>query len=160
MTSFKDKEKRDWSIKIDYLIVEAIEEKIGFNILQLTSPAEAAKLTGSKLLNVYWLLCEQQANDRKMSREDFVRSLDGDAVEAAGAATENALINFSQSRLQPTLKKLQAKNRELMAAAIQKANALIDALDPEKLLASSTSAPDTSSPESAELIPAGTHSES
>jgi hypothetical protein len=148
VASFKDKAGREWKIEVDYPAVEKVIADTGFDITNLADPNEASKLTGLKMLAVIVSLCCDQFAARKMSVDDFRKSINGDSMESAAAALEEELINFSPSRLHPTLKLMSQKGRELQAAATKKAHAMIEAIKPDQVLTGSPTP--TDSPASSE----------
>jgi hypothetical protein len=133
MAKFKDRDGREWSIALDYLVVEKVESATGFNILDLFDPKVAKDLTGLKLLAILWAICESEAESRKMSRDDFKRAFDPDSVAEAGSQLEIELINFSPRRLQTALHSLREKTQALRAAVETQSMEMVQKMDPAKM---------------------------
>lgn len=107
MARFTDREGRDWVLRIDVWGIKQVRERTGFDISGLPQRAEA--LTDPVLFSqVLWILCEDQAKAKGIDEKAFLQGLDGDSLDAADPAFEEAFLDFCPSRLRSLLKDAQA----------------------------------------------------
>lgn len=101
---FTDCEGRTWRVRITVDEVKRCREQLGIQILDATNPQ--ADLCGrlstdpELLVNVLYVVCRQQADERGLSDEQFGRSMAGDAIWEASTALLEAVADFFPSPAQ------------------------------------------------------------
>ena len=101
MSRFVDAENREWELRIRVSHLGELKSEAAFD---LGDNAEMEKLgelflsTPMRLCNALWVLCRKQAEERKVTREQFEDGFDGDAARRAITALSEAIIDFFQGR--------------------------------------------------------------
>lgn len=149
MAKFKDNRGREWFPAFDVFLAERVRDRVGWDVDTcldegLKGLSELMR-DSPRLVRVVYLLCEDDADKRGISPEDFGRALGGDALDAMRSAFLEAVADFCPPHQRKTLKALAAKGREVSAraaeAAIQELNAFDPFDSPTNSPASSDSAP-------------------
>jgi hypothetical protein len=152
MPSFTDDKGREWHVSLNINKARAIRERLGVNILNvegLDTLAQDVVL----LVDVLFLLCEDQLRARGVNDLEFGESLSGMSLQSGSDAMIQALLDFSPPRQQKVLRQLHqtwvtlhdmlaGQVTEIQEKQLKKAMALM----------SGVSSPDT--PESSDLTPA------
>jgi hypothetical protein len=149
MAKLKDNKGREWEVLIDVPQLKRVRERVKFDLGKLF----ANDLAGLRqlatepevLVDVLFVLVQEEAEKRNVSPEDFGRSLAGDSLEAGFDALMEALADFYPSRQAKPLRALLAKNRDLSEALSQRALTAIASLDSTAILNGSLGAPAASS---------------
>lgn len=141
MASFKDREKRDWSVDITVGSIKRVADRLKINLYSLIDDKMAGfqELMANpvKLVDVVYVLCLPQAEAAKISDEDFGGSLCGESLNAMQEAFTTALIDFFPDRSQAaTLRKMIAKAKEVAAIVQTNNGTAIDNLDANSLVES------------------------
>lgn len=156
MATFKDSQCREWQLSIDVLQLKRVRERTRFELGKLL----ANEMSGLKqlandpelLVDVLFVLVEDQAKGRKIEPEEFGRSMVGDALESGFDTLLSAFADFCPSRQAKPLRALLAKSQELNEAATERALEAIGKLTPTTILNGSPGSVAASS----ESIPAPT----
>jgi hypothetical protein len=111
-----------------------------------------------KIGEVLYAICRGQADEKKVSREQFLDGLRGDALDAGTKALEQELVDFFPQRLRKMVGLLVAKMDEMATELLTQAEAGLEAATVESLLGQSGT-PSTKPLESSESIPASGPSE-
>jgi hypothetical protein len=131
---FKDSKGRDWDIVLNVGLIGELKRDAAFD---LGKAAEAGERFGdflfadpSTLANVLWVLVRRQATSQGVTEEQFPYVLDGDAIDRAGDALMEAVIDFFHRRragaMKARLPKLLAKmDAEIQAAMSQAADSIL-----------------------------------
>jgi hypothetical protein len=106
-----------------------------------------------KIGEILYAICRKQADDKKLSKEDFLEGLKGDALEAGVKALEAELVDFFPPRLRRMVGLLVAKMDEMATELTAKAEAGLAAATVESLIGAS-GMPSTKPPESSASTPA------
>jgi hypothetical protein len=136
MASFKDNKGREWNVDITVNDLRRIREKLGVRLDDL--PKDGFKGLADLmadvvlLVNVVFLLCDEQAAAIKVTDEEFGRSLGGDAITDMVDAFIEAYCCFCPSRLRLPLRTLAEKVRTMELTASTKLNGLLMELDLDK----------------------------
>jgi hypothetical protein len=127
MAKFTDANGNEWIIKIDPVLVDEVyaETKAGnpeglslYKLLDGGFENFRELLENIPLLlNVVHLLIREQAQAKGIDTPNFLRGMNGDAIEAASEALYDALVEFAPK-----------KKRELMASLKTEAKALAEPL--------------------------------
>lgn len=164
MHSFKDNEGRTWAFKIHVGSVKKCKAILGIDLPGLFDDGmvRLAELLGdpAKLSDVLFILCQADAEQRKLSQDDFDAAFAGDVIQAASNAFQEELVDFFQEESRrAVLRKTIQKSREVEAISIEIAGSKLDAMD-TRALAIRLIGSSGDTPESSESIPANLPSES
>lgn len=102
--SFTDAEGRTWRIRITTHEVRQVRDTLGRWLPDAANPAsEFCQEISSDpvlLVDVLYVVCRSQAEERRVSDEDFGRALAGDAIWEASCALLEAVCDFFPSQAQ------------------------------------------------------------
>ena len=112
-----------------------------------------------KIGEILYAICRKQSDEKKLTKEDFLEGLKGDALEAGVKALEAELVDFFPPRLRRMVGLLVAKMDEMATELTAKAEAGLAAATVESLIGASGT-PSTKPPESLASIPASGPSDS
>lgn len=149
MAKFTDCKGQEWALS--FTIAEAMRAKAELKVDLLTSgkglATELQKVFGnvSLFVDFIWLLAASGAREAGREKLHFFEGLDGDALDAAAHAFEEAFANFSQPHARGPVKEMFEAMRRLETAASQKAleamgvaekelTASLKAMSPEKMI--------------------------
>jgi hypothetical protein len=122
MRTFKDNEGREWQVRIDVNAVRSVRSELDVNLLALPDQEFAllTRLTTDLVLlvDVLYVVCRKQAQDRSISDEEFGRSMYGDCIQNAADALIRETIDFFPD----------ARRRAMLSKVIDKGKALGDLL--------------------------------
>lgn len=153
MASFHDRTGEKWEIGFDLPMLPKVRAA-GFDLNKIGKDAKELDVLDDpeKLGAVLWELCEEQAEKRDLSPEQFAQRFDGPAIWAARDAVIEAIADFSQ---RPTV---AAAIRKRLPGIMAKIEATVIAKW-ESEVAKATAEPSnsgaTNSPDSPESVPAG-----
>ncbi|MGC4004698.1 MAG: hypothetical protein QM811_16890 [Pirellulales bacterium] len=140
MHTFVDSVGRHWTIAINIAAAKRVRNRVDVDLYKLVDGAltSLTDLLGDpiRLVDVIYVLCEEQATAQSISDEDFGRSLAGDVIDAAVDAFMAALIDFfPDRRTRETLTKVLATAKALRNQILDRALTTANAIDPATLLA-------------------------
>ena len=124
MSSFKDANSRQWVLEITIGGVRRVKQIAGLDLLDLEQGRVLNQLANDVVLlvDVLWILCEDQGQQHGINDEQFGRAFRGDVIEDATEALFEALVDFFPPQRQILLKKVM----ETAKAMGQKERALIE----------------------------------
>lgn len=138
MHSFRDCDGREWLLKVNVYQLKRVKASLGLDLVGLL--ADGFQGLGGllndppALVDVLYLLCQEEADGRQVSDEAFGRAMAGDALEKAAAAFTEELVDFFPAQKQAPLRAALGKLRQLDARAAQEAAREAEALDVEEML--------------------------
>ncbi len=127
MKFFKDKENREWKISITLDTVETLRESLKVDLLDPTG--QSIERLGDDLFllgRTLWMLCEKQADERKITPEQFAEAVAGDPFDSALLAVTEAVTDFFPQRKRLLLQRANGKFQTLREKAEQLAMAKLD----------------------------------
>jgi len=159
MREFRDDQGRPWMVAITVAaaervrglvtidVTEDVEQPDGslsrqtrsapFDIIDTANIANTLQILRSqygKVGEVLYAICRRQAEEKKVSRDDFLDGLRGDAIEAGVKAIEEELVDFFPQRLRKMVGLLASRMDDLAAELTAKAEAGLKAATLESLL--------------------------
>jgi hypothetical protein len=159
MREFRDDQGRPWMVAITVGaaervrglvtmdVTEDVEQPDGtvsrqtraapFDIIDTSNIANTLQILRSqygKVCEVLYAICRKQCEDKKISRDDFLDGLRGDAIEAGVKAIEEELVDFFPPRLRKMVGLLASRMDDLAAELTAKAEAGLEAATLESLL--------------------------
>ncbi|MCK6488492.1 MAG: hypothetical protein L6R48_09220 [Planctomycetes bacterium] len=155
MRTFTDALNRSWSLEITVATLKRIRAVAGVDLIEAAGGTLLDRLVADPVLlgDVLYACVKPQADERKITDEDFGRSLAGDTIDTATTALLEEFVAFFPSPRRRVLTQALAKLAGWRAAALTAAEAHLNdpALDqavlaalrqlPEPRGASSGSAP-------------------
>lgn len=168
MPVFKDRNGREWLVRLDVAKIREVRERYQVNLAAIDGSAYD-RLEGDPelLVNVLWTLCKSQGPEHQVTEAQFGESLVGDAIDDATAVMLKSISDFFPKSKREMIQTLAAKNQAIRDLAMAKAMAklsdpvletrMMEAMDRkleadvQKILTQFDSA--TDSPESSESIP-------
>jgi len=119
---FKDEKGREWGLHIDVGTIARILNEFAIDLSKVLASREAIdELAGDvvKLVDVLWGLVKPQAEAKQVTPACFAEGLLGDAIERAGDALIEAIIDFFPSRRRELLRQMWSKGKELADAQLK-----------------------------------------
>jgi hypothetical protein len=168
MSSFKDANGRQWLLDLAIHDLRRVKSILKLDLLDLDKGGALHQLANDPVLlvDLLWVLCEEQAEKHNLTDEQFGCGFRGEAIEEATEALFEALIDFFPpqrrvllQRVLTTAKILGQKQTDLVEMTLssealdqfmEKELAELKAKLEKSLAGGNTS---TSSPESAESTP-------
>jgi len=113
------------------------------------------------LVDVIYVLCQDQVAERRLTERDFARAMAGDTLSQATTAILNALTAFfPDPRRRALLRAILTKLDQVQEALLERAKGELDAFDIQHEIGKAFGAQSTDSPESPASIPDPTPSDS
>ncbi|KKL75077.1 hypothetical protein LCGC14_2058490 [marine sediment metagenome] len=129
MAKFTDSKGRDWLIRVDVAAIRHIRDLFEINLGDIgEAPKYLVRLADDVVLlcDLLFVLCEEQAKEKKISDEDFGRSLAGDAIDHATMALEEAITDFFPQRKRSLLQRLRKKIETVRTTGMELVGARLD----------------------------------
>ncbi|HMO16239.1 MAG TPA: hypothetical protein PKD64_18935 [Pirellulaceae bacterium] len=128
MKTFADNTGRTWSIAINVGAVKRVRASLDVNLLDAVEGKLIERLVSDPILlcDVIFVLCQQEAETRGITDEQFGQAMAGDAIDAATSALLEELVDFFPSGKRQVLAKALAKLKAFEAKAIELASKRLD----------------------------------
>ena len=128
MKTFTDNTGRTWSIAINVGAVKRVRASLDVNLLDAVEGKLIERLVSDPILlcDVIFILCQQEAETRGITDEQFGQAMAGDAIDAATSALLEELVDFFPTGKRQVLTKALAKLKAFEAKAIELANKRLD----------------------------------
>ena len=126
MKTFKDNAGRSWTVTVNVDAVKRVRSLLSVNLLEVLDGKLIERLAGDPVLlcDVLYALVKPEADERKVTDEEFGRSMAGDAIEQGTTALLEELVDFfPQARrrlLAKALEKLKAWEAKALVVAEQR----------------------------------------
>jgi hypothetical protein len=121
MPSFKDTSGREWLVTLNVAQVKRVRERLGVNLADLQEGNLLTRLADPVLLvDVLFVLVLPQAEESKVTDEQFAAGLGGDTLSAASTALLEALCDFFPQPTRLMLRKVLAQTQARQADAVTK----------------------------------------
>jgi hypothetical protein len=137
MKKFKDVEGRDWQIVVNVGSAKKVRDLTGVNLFDLfQSEAQRVFSDPCLLVDVLFVLCQEQCRERSITDEAFGRGLVGDAIEHAAEALLGEVADFFPSRRRTILRATMAKSEQMAVQLEAKALEAIEKISLQSLTSS------------------------
>lgn len=158
MHTFADNLGRMWYVAVNVATIRRVRAALNIDLYQLCDDGMQAlgKLVADpvRLADVLYVLCQEDAREKRVSDEDFGRALGGDAIQAAAEALVEELVDFfPDERSRAALRRVIAAGRQVRTKLLDHAETMLGRLDPDSC-ASALISSWTSSRESSASTPA------
>ena len=147
MASFKDTQGRVWDVAVNLGQLMKVKSRLGLCLVDLSAEDVAAKRSESDLkrlsgdvelsINLLYVLCEKQCQERDVGDEAFGLTLDLDAWADALAALKEELTVFTLPRTTKERGRELARKQNEIAAKVLAAEAL-RSIEAEELVPAAT----------------------
>ena len=137
MAEFRDNEGRTWLVQVTTTTLKRVKSLLNMDLGKMAVDGSLYKVLADDpilLCDLLYAICKPEADERKLSDEDFGRGLAGDAIDAATTALMEGLIDFFPKGRRELHRKALAKFRTLEARAIRSAEDRIDSDELDKEL--------------------------
>ena len=117
---FTDTKGDEWEVALDVTAIKRARKELGIDLLNLDSGNLIARLMSDPimLVDLIYVLCIDQAEERSISDTEFGGRMAGDAIADATEAMLGALVSFIPSpRDRATMKQVLDKTQEMMETA-------------------------------------------
>ncbi len=158
MRTFTDALGRSWPLEITVATLKRVRAVAGVDLLEAAGGTLLDRLVADPVLlgDVLYACVKPQADERKITDEDFGRSLAGDAIEHATTALLEEFVAFFPSPRRRVLEKALTKLAGWRTAALAAAEARLDDPDLDRtVLAALRGASSGNAPASAGSTPPG-----
>ena len=128
MTKFLDAENRSWEPEVNVVTIGRVRDRLKINLLELLLPENTLAERFSDpclIVDVLYLLCEDQAKAVGVTDQDFGRAMTPDGIEDGWAAAIEGIVLFSPRGLRPAHLKVLEKAKAYQAAAAEKIKTLV-----------------------------------
>lgn len=128
MHTFTDALGRSWSVEITVATLKRIRAVAGVDLLEAAGGTLLDRLVADPVLlgDVLYAVVKPQADDRKITDEDFGSSLAGDAIDSATTALLEEFVAFFPSPRRRVLAQALAKMAGWRATALAAAEARLN----------------------------------
>lgn len=128
MKTFKDADGREWTITVDIGALRRIRDLTKVDLVELIGNNLALALDADPVLlvDVLWAAVKPQAEQRKISDEEFGCSLRGEALDAALAALLEDLVDFFPERKRAMLRRALAWVKKTQTEALGIVGSFLD----------------------------------
>jgi hypothetical protein len=137
MHTFTDNAGRVWTIAISVAAIKRVRGLLNVDLYKLVDDGfkSLGELLGDpvRLVDVLYVLCQDEANARNVSDEDFGRALGGDALHQAMDAFVEELIDFfPEARARSSLRKIVAESRKVRDKLMGQAEKALETFDADR----------------------------
>lgn len=141
MHNFRDALGRDWSLVVNVGTAKKVRTLVKVDLFALyQSEAQRVFADPCLLVDVLYVLCQEQCKQRGISDEQFGEGLLGDAIEHASSALLEEVADFFPSSRREILRQTLRKSEQIAEQMTQRAQNAIEKLD-ATCLQMSTSSP-------------------
>lgn len=124
MAKFTDNKQREWSVRFDIELAREVRNLCGVNVLTVEG---LNQLSADPILlgDVVHAICFEQCERLGVTPQDFRKELWGEALQHAGDAIVEALVDFSPPRQREILRQMQSAGKALQETLAGMVNAKI-----------------------------------
>lgn len=159
MHIFTDNQRRSWNLSLNVWEMKRIRAALGVDLVNAVAVGRDGNVQADLvdriandpclLVDILWVLCEEQAKEEGVSDVDFGSSLAGDAIEEATRAFLDELVDFFPGARRLFLRKAVDLARKYAAESDAALKAALESPEFEAKVAESMSS-STRSPGSSE----------
>ena len=134
MKTFKDNENRTWTVAVNIATVKRVKSLLNINLFDAIDGDLLKRLLTDTILlcDVIYIICKPEADQNKITDEQFGRAMAGDVIEHATVAFLEELVDFFPEAKCQVLRKALGKHRKAVNLAIEIMNKQLDNLEMEK----------------------------
>lgn len=131
MATFKDNEKRDWLVAVTVEDIKQVRARLdGLDLADVYSDTLNRLADDPVLLvDVLWVLCEEQAKTAGVTDRQFGRAMAGDSIVNATTALVEAVTDFSHGQKKLLAQKSYSHGRKMTTKGMELALTKLN--DPE-----------------------------
>jgi len=128
MRTIVDAKGRSWDIIVDVPNIARLRETLKINLLELVIPHNTLVESLNdpcKLVDLLFVLCRDQADEREVTDLEFGRSMTPDCIEDGLQSVLEGVVNFSPRGVRPAYQKVLEKATKFQAAQADKVLAMV-----------------------------------
>lgn len=114
---FTDKDGRNWSLALNVGILRRVRNNLGVDLLDVakgnTETWFEVKTDPELLCNILYSICEKQCEKYNLTDLDFSEIFDGEAIENAVIALQEAILSFSPASRRMYVRQMMLKTEKL-----------------------------------------------
>ena len=142
MASFKDSKNRDWIVSVDVATIKVVRARLSID----NQPVDLTQIANKDgvlldrlardvcfLVDLLWVLCEEQAPGKNVDEIEFARGLVGDGIDSASSALIEAMIDFFPRERRELLKAMWAKSQEVETLIMDQAKQDVAEMAPTEI---------------------------
>lgn len=127
MAQFKDANDRTWTITVNVGTGKKVRDVLGVDLFNLYDGGAKDVFSDVILLvNVLYVLCEEQATKSGITDVQFGEAMFGDAIESSATALMDAVADFFPQRKRQLLNRIKTDGEKLAAKMMDQAEAKLD----------------------------------
>lgn len=135
MGHFLDTEGRAWSVVVNPTTAKRVRERLGVNLFNVFSHELERVFSDTFLLiDVLFVLIEQQAQDASVSADEFGEAMDGDAIEAGAEALLDAVAESFPTTKRQAFRRIIDEGKKVAAMMNGELEKALDELDLRSLI--------------------------
>ena len=136
MHTFTDTSSRVWTLVINVDVIRRVRALANVNLLDAVDGRLLERLVTDPVLlcDILFAIVQPDAEQRKVSDQEFGRALGGDVLDAATTALLEDLVDFFPNAKRTLLRKAMQKLRNLEEVALQTAHQRLDSPELEARL--------------------------
>lgn len=136
MQTFKDLSGQEWLVSLNIGICRKVLAITGLDFANAHDGKAVSEIQAydGKMVQVLWVLLEDQATKRGIDEDAFAMLLDGNVLEEAQGAIEAAILGFTRPERRAAMQAILDKKREAITKSVNLAVAKVQALDIDKEL--------------------------
>lgn len=122
---FDDKHGRHWSIDLSVGLCRQVLKETGVDLANYHNGKAAQTLWAddTKLVEVLWVLVEEDATKADIGPEEFAKSLNGDVLAKALEAIEVAVLGFTRPDRRELIRQIADKAKTVQIRVVEEAKA-------------------------------------
>ncbi len=131
MKTFKDRNEKSWTVDINVRTVKRVKSMLEVNLLEALEGKLITKLAADPILlcDVIYVICKPEADEAKITDEQFGAAMAGDAIESATEALLAELVDFFPQAKRRALRKALEKYKKVQELAVETAVNYLDSED-------------------------------
>lgn len=140
MKTWKDTEGREWQVRINRVLAKQVLDRLNIDLFGVDKSSFAMKLASGDvslvfgaMIDVLYVLCEDQCKALGISDEQFAASFGGDVFDDAQTALLTEWLDFFPKAQRAAMSRALEKAGLLKARIIEKATAEIEGLEVEAI---------------------------
>lgn len=166
MKSVKDDDGVTWDIEVDFGAIKRIRSSLGIDLAGNVEDVLASLTDPIQMIDVLYVICRKQANDRSLTDEGFGRRMESCCKEAREALCDEVrdFIHRTADAERATLfETARKRSDQATRSLVKQMQEQAEAMDPDKVAAEIMDAilnsGSTRSPDGSTLIPTPSSSE-
>ena len=126
MATFTDNQGRAWAVSVDINAARRVRARLSFDLLDVQEGMSALARDPILLVDVLYVVCKPQADERSVSKEGFGDLFVGDVTVDAVKGLVQGLLDFFPSDRRALIERLWKATQRAHAEAVKMATGKLD----------------------------------